>query len=80
MNKHTVSNKGTDFDHNVLEVRRLYMQAISSRSFSHTKRLQLEGLWTDALLQLLKAGNVEVLKSFRYRLEMDEIDEREETQ
>jgi len=78
MNKHTASNKETVFDHNIQAIRRIYVQAVTSRSLSHTKRLQLEGLWTDALLKLLRAGNVDILKCFRYRLEMDEENEQEE--
>jgi hypothetical protein len=78
MNKHTVSNKGTDFDYTIQNIRRLYSQAITSGSLSHTKKIHLEDLWTDALLQLLKAGNVDVLKSFRYWLEMDEENDHEE--
>jgi hypothetical protein len=71
-------SKVSTFDSNLQTIRRLYIQAIGQKSLSTARRIRLEGYWTDVMLKLLSRGNSDVLKSFRYRLEMDENNNLEE--
>lgn len=59
------------------KMRELHIRA-NSKNLSHAERIQLEGAWTDIMIELLRFGNIDILKSFRYRLEMEQ-EEKEGT-
>ena len=67
--------EGRDLQTNIKNIRRLCNLAPRSRSLEGVKRIQLEQQWTDAILELLSYGNSNVLKSFQYRLQMEENEE-----
>ena len=79
MNKHTVSNKGTDFNYTLHEIKRLYYEAIRLRDFgSGAEKIRIDTKWTDLFQRLNGHGNSDVLNGFKLRFEMDEENEQEE--
>jgi hypothetical protein len=79
MNKHTVSNKGTDFNCTLHKIKRLYYEAIRLRDFeSGAEKIRIDTKWTDLFQRLNGHGNSDVLNGFKLRLEIDEEDEQEE--
>jgi hypothetical protein len=66
-----------DIKSTIQKIRKLHIQS-RTPELTPAKRIEIEGLWTDALLELLRVGNVDILKNFRYRLEMDEENDHEE--
>jgi hypothetical protein len=66
----------SDFEADLEDKRRLYVQAVNSRLFwSEVDKIQFEGKWTELVKKLVLSGNLDVLSSFRYRLAIEEEDE-----
>jgi hypothetical protein len=66
----------SDFEADLEDIRRLYVQAVNSRLFwSEVDKIQFEGKWTELIKKLVLSGNLDVLSSFRYRLAIEEEDE-----
>jgi hypothetical protein len=66
----------SDFEADLEDIRRLYVQAVNSRLFwSEVDKIQFEGKWTELVKKLVLSGNLDVLSSFRYRLAIEEEDE-----
>jgi hypothetical protein len=64
-----------DLQSNIRKIRRLSTSAQKSNSLTGAEVVQLEQQWTDAILELLCYGNLNVLKSFQYHLQMEEREE-----
>lgn len=77
--KHTVSNKGTDFDHTIQEIGRLYYEAIHLMDFRlGAEKIRIDSEWTNLFHRLNGHGNSDVLNGFKLQLAMDEENEQRE--
>jgi hypothetical protein len=56
-----------------LENKGFYKIADKIKKLTTTDQLNLELGWTDLLQDLVNHGNKDILKSFRYRLDMEEV-------
>jgi len=73
----TLSQCNGDFDSILLEVYSCYTSARQWENLSSTDHIILECKWTKSILKLLAIGNVEVMRSIRYRLREQTQEENE---
>jgi hypothetical protein len=62
----------------IRDLKSLHERAENWCPLSSTERVLLEEKWTKILLMLLKIGNLQVMRSVRYRLEEETADEDEQ--
>jgi hypothetical protein len=77
--KHTDSNKRSDFHSTLHEIESLYFEATHSRDFrSGADKIRIDSKWTTLFQRLNRLGNSDILSGFKLRIEMDEEEDQQE--
>lgn len=74
---HHISRNNGNLGKSLLEIYASIEQAKHWDKLSFTEHILLEQKWTDLMLELLRIGNTRVMRSIRYRLREQSLEEDE---